>query len=163
QGIPRGRNRVPALRHRRHLRQSRRVQVQRRLYVQPPGPSGLGLEGRHRATLRRGRAVPNQVVGSARRSRVLRRQERRPRLHVLGRRKLHVLMLGRIFGFASLTVLIAASAVADDGFYIGGSLGRSSVDTGTTGPVRISGGDYAYKAFAGYRFLKFFAVEAAYT
>jgi len=64
---------------------------------------------------------------------------------------------------AALVTLITIPAIARDGFYIGAALGSTSVNTGTAGPVEVSGSDYGYKAFAGYRFLKFLAVEGAYT
>jgi len=66
-------------------------------------------------------------------------------------------------------VLAAAAAPAsavDNGFYIGGSLGGSSLDIRDVdddlGDIDFSDGDTAYKLFAGYRFLSFLAVEAGY-
>ena len=61
-----------------------------------------------------------------------------------------------------LASLIALPAAADDGFYIGASLGRSGIDTGDVSQITVSSDANSYKGFLGYRFLKFFAVEGAY-
>lgn len=61
-----------------------------------------------------------------------------------------------------LASLIALPAAADDGFYIGASLGRSGIDTGDVSQIQVSSDANSYKGFAGYRFLKFFGVEGAY-
>ncbi len=64
----------------------------------------------------------------------------------------------------SLLVFVVAfpALAADNGFYLGGSLGRSAVNTGTVGSVSINSDATAWKAFAGYRFLHFLAIEGAY-
>ena len=70
-----------------------------------------------------------------------------------------------IIAFALAAAAAPASAV-DNGFYIGGSLGGSSLDVRDVdddiGDIDFSDGDTAYKLFAGYRFLSFLAVEAGY-
>lgn len=47
------------------------------------------------------------------------------------------------------------------GFYLGGSLGGAATEV-TEGNVTFDENDTAWKLFAGYHFLQFFAVEAAY-
>lgn len=58
------------------------------------------------------------------------------------------------------------AVAADKGFYIGGSVGGSSLEVEDfdeeLGNIRFSDGDTAYKLFAGYRFMGFLAVEAGY-
>lgn len=67
----------------------------------------------------------------------------------------------------SLALLVFAialpAAAADNGFYLGGSAGRSAVNTGTVGEVSVNSEATAYKVFIGGRFLTFFAVEGAYS
>jgi len=71
----------------------------------------------------------------------------------------------------SLMVILVAAAVPasaiENGFYIGGSIGGSSLEVRDfneeLGDLRFSDGDTAYKLFAGFRFfLNFLAVEAGY-
>jgi hypothetical protein len=61
--------------------------------------------------------------------------------------------------------VIPASA-ADNGFYLGASIGGSSIDVSDfdeeLGDLDFSDGDAAYKLFAGYRLMSFFGVEAGY-
>jgi len=60
---------------------------------------------------------------------------------------------------------VTASAI-ENGFYIGGSIGGSSLEVrdfdDELGDLRFSEGDTAYKLFGGFRFLNFLAVEAGY-
>ncbi|MDX2437683.1 MAG: outer membrane beta-barrel protein [Acidobacteriota bacterium] len=70
---------------------------------------------------------------------------------------------------AIVLVLAATAAPAtatDKGFYIGGSIGGSSLDINDfdtdLGDLSFSDGDTTYKIFAGYRILDFLAVEAGY-
>jgi hypothetical protein len=59
-------------------------------------------------------------------------------------------------------LLATAPAMAvESGFYIGGSLGGATTEV-TEGGDTFDEGDTAWKLFAGYHFLQFFAVEAAY-
>lgn len=70
----------------------------------------------------------------------------------------------------SLTVILVATAApasaVENGFFIGGSIGGSSLEVRDVdedfGAFRFSDGDTAYKLFAGIRFLNFLAVEAGY-
>jgi OOP family OmpA-OmpF porin len=70
----------------------------------------------------------------------------------------------------SLMVILVAAALpasaVENGFYIGGSIGGSSLEVRDIdeelGDLRFSDGDTAYKLFAGFRFLNFLAVEAGY-
>lgn len=61
-----------------------------------------------------------------------------------------------------LVVLAAPATAADNGFYLGASVGQSQVDTGDLGEVELDDDDLGYKVFAGYRFLTFLAVEGSY-
>jgi OOP family OmpA-OmpF porin len=68
-----------------------------------------------------------------------------------------------------MVILVAAAVPAsavENGFYIGGSIGGSSLEVRDVddelGDLRFSDGDTAYKLFAGFRFLNFLAVEAGY-
>ncbi len=69
-----------------------------------------------------------------------------------------------------LVAILAAAAIpaaaADNGLYIGASIGGSSIEVSDfddeLGDVNFSDGDYAYKLFAGYRFMSFLGVEAGY-
>jgi hypothetical protein len=68
-----------------------------------------------------------------------------------------------------LVVLVAATVPAsasDTGFYLGVGIGRSSIDILEFYPSlgeHLAQHNSAYKAYGGYRFLKFLAVEAGYT
>jgi len=66
-------------------------------------------------------------------------------------------------------VLVAAATPAsaiENGFFIGGSIGGSSLEIrdydDELGELRFSGSGTAYKLFAGFRFLNFLAVEGGY-
>ena len=67
-----------------------------------------------------------------------------------------------------LVVLVAATVPAsasDTGFYLGAGVGRSSIDIYKFYPSlgdSLEQDSSAFKAFGGYRFLKFLAVEAGY-
>lgn len=67
----------------------------------------------------------------------------------------------RLFGAATVaSLLLAPAAQADSGFYIGGSVGDTSIDFGN-----IDDSDSSWKVFGGYIFdmpVVDFAVEAAY-
>lgn len=66
-----------------------------------------------------------------------------------------------------MAVVAAPAAAADLGFYVGAGLGISSVDVRDFNPdyanLRFEEDAFGYKIFAGYRPLKYFAVEAGYT
>jgi hypothetical protein len=68
-----------------------------------------------------------------------------------------------------LVVLVAATVPAsasDTGFYLGIGIGRSSLDILKFYPSlgeHLAQDNSAFKAYGGYRFLKFLAVEAGYT
>ena len=70
----------------------------------------------------------------------------------------------------SLMVVLVAAAVPaaaiENGFYLGGSIGGSSLEVQDFdeefGAFQFSDGDTAYKLFGGFRFLNFLAVEAGY-
>ena len=70
----------------------------------------------------------------------------------------------------SLTIILVAAAMPasaiENGFYIGGSIGGSSLEIRDfdeeLGDLRFSGSGTAYKLFAGFRFLNFLAVEGGY-
>jgi len=77
-------------------------------------------------------------------------------------------LMKKILLVVAFVVAVAATpaSAVDNGFYIGGSLGGSSLDVRDVdddfGDIDFSDGDTAYKLFAGYRFLSFLAVEAGY-
>lgn len=71
------------------------------------------------------------------------------------------------FVMTGLLALACLPAVAaDNGFYLGASVGQAAVDVDDLGDgfgsTDFSGEDFAFKVFAGYRFLNFFAVEGSY-
>ena len=70
-----------------------------------------------------------------------------------------------MFGAGLLLTSGIAAAGAESGFYLGGSVGSSSMDVSTEN-VSFNGDDTAYKAFVGYNFgwipLVDFAVEGSY-
>lgn len=55
-----------------------------------------------------------------------------------------------------------SAAAADNGFYLGGSIGQSSFTTGDVSDVDFDGEATGYKVFAGGRFLTFLGVEGSY-
>lgn len=67
---------------------------------------------------------------------------------------------------AILAVAAIPAAAADNGFYLGASIGGSSIKVSDfdeeLGELNFSDGDFAYKLFAGYRLMSFFGVEAGY-
>ena len=67
---------------------------------------------------------------------------------------------------AILAVAAIPAAAADNGLYVGASIGGSSIKVSEfdeeLGELNFSGGDFAYKLFAGYRFMSFLGVEAGY-
>ena len=71
-----------------------------------------------------------------------------------------------LFVMAALIAAAAPTSAVENGFYIGGSIGGSSLEVQDVddefGAFRFSDGDTAYKLFAGVRFLNFLAVEAGY-
>ena len=70
---------------------------------------------------------------------------------------------------------VTSAQAADTGFYVGGSLGQSKIDisasdidaelasAGYTSSTSVDDSDTGWKLFAGYRFMKYLAVEGAYT
>ncbi len=64
---------------------------------------------------------------------------------------------------AGIIALLAQPAVAaDNGFYLGASVGQSGIEISDIDDMDFSGGDTAYKLFVGYRILTFLAVEGSY-
>lgn len=68
-----------------------------------------------------------------------------------------------------MIIVVAATvpaAAIENGFYIGGSIGGSSLEVRDIdeelGDLRFSDGDTGYKLFAGFRFMNFLGVEAGY-
>ena len=63
----------------------------------------------------------------------------------------------------ALATLVALPAVAaDNGFYLGGSIGQTAVKTDALDDFVLDDDDFGYKVFAGFRFLTFLAVEGSY-
>jgi len=63
---------------------------------------------------------------------------------------------------ATLTASIAIPAIADDGFYFGGSVGQSSLSAANVDDIELDGDATGFKVFAGGRFLKVLGVEGSY-
>ena len=67
---------------------------------------------------------------------------------------------------AILAVAATPAAAADNGFYLGASIGGSSIKVSDfddeLGDLNFSDGDFAYKLFAGYRLMSFLGVEAGF-
>ncbi len=74
---------------------------------------------------------------------------------------MRVLILPLLIAAVVVSCAPAVSA-ADNGFYLGASLGQAFVDLGEVGDIRFDEKDTAFKLFAGYRFLNFLAVEGGY-
>ena len=69
----------------------------------------------------------------------------------------------RLFLSAALILIALPVAAADNGFYIGGSVGYSDITTGgDLSSVDISDNANGYKIFAGGRFLHFLGAEGTY-
>ena len=72
------------------------------------------------------------------------------------------------FGLSvTLTALIALlalpAAAADNGFYLGASVGQSDIKIDQDlEDIDFSGGDTSFKVFAGFRFITFLGVEGSY-
>lgn len=85
-------------------------------------------------------------------------------------KQLFLIAFSAVFG-------VASAQAADTGFYVGGSFGQSKVNDfdgsdidaellssyGLTSSTSTDDTDTGWKAFAGYRFMKYLAVEGAYT
>jgi hypothetical protein len=62
-----------------------------------------------------------------------------------------------------IIMLISTPLMAvESGFYLGGSLGGATTEFETSSNFKFDEDDFAWKVFAGYHFLQFFAVEGAY-
>jgi hypothetical protein len=79
------------------------------------------------------------------------------------------LNLAALFGGALLTFAAHNATAADPGFYLGGSLGMSFIETGDELQIGdriedfdIDDDDFAWKAFIGWQFLPWLAVEGGY-
>jgi len=71
-------------------------------------------------------------------------------------------MTRSIICLALMTLLASTPAMAvGGGFYLGGSVGGATTEA-KEGNIKFDESDTAWKLFAGYHFLQFFAVEAAY-
>jgi hypothetical protein len=62
----------------------------------------------------------------------------------------------------AVTLLALPIAAADNGFYLGGSIGQSSFTTGDLEDVEFDGDATGYKVFMGGRFITFLGLEASY-
>jgi OOP family OmpA-OmpF porin len=67
----------------------------------------------------------------------------------------------------ALSGLVAASQASAQGFYVGGSVGRSDADDGNAVPDLITSGtvdgtDTGFKIFGGYQFSQYFGLELAW-
>ena len=64
-------------------------------------------------------------------------------------------------GFVIATLAAGTASAADNGFYLGASLGQSDVNI-DSGPLEVDGDDTGFKLIAGFRPLDWFAVELNY-
>lgn len=64
-------------------------------------------------------------------------------------------------GFAMTALAAAAASAADNGLYLGASVGQSDVNI-DSGPLQVDGDDTGFKLIAGFRPLDYFAVELNY-
>ena len=66
----------------------------------------------------------------------------------------------------ALVVLAGPAVAADNGFYLGASVGQTQLEIDELGEdvesADFSGDDMSYKVFAGFRFITFLGVEGAY-
>jgi OOP family OmpA-OmpF porin len=83
----------------------------------------------------------------------------------------------KLFLALSAMLVVTSTQAADTGFYVGGSLGQSSANNfsgsdvdaellstyAITASTSTDDSDMGWKLFAGYRFMKYLAVEGAYT
>jgi OOP family OmpA-OmpF porin len=67
-----------------------------------------------------------------------------------------------LLSIVAILLLALPAAAADNGFYLGASFAQSSIATGDLTPINVEDDATGYKAFAGFRFLTFLAVEGAY-
>jgi hypothetical protein len=72
-------------------------------------------------------------------------------------RSITLLFIAVVFTLVAFSV-----AAADNGFYLGGSVGQSSYSVGEFSSDDFDGDGTGYKAFAGGRFLTFLGIEGAY-
>jgi len=73
------------------------------------------------------------------------------------RRLMFVIIVPAIF-----TLVTLPASAADNGFYLGLSVGQTQVASDEYGDFELDGNDLGYKVFAGFRFLTFLAVEGSY-
>ena len=66
-----------------------------------------------------------------------------------------------VIALGASTLAVASASAADNGFYLGGSIGRANVDI-DRGLARIDEDDTGYKFIAGLRPLDWLGVEASY-
>jgi len=67
---------------------------------------------------------------------------------------------------AFLVVAAVPASASDTGFYVGAGIGLASMDPNDFYPTlgdAVEEADFSFKAYGGYRLLKFLAVEAGYT
>ena len=71
-------------------------------------------------------------------------------------------MRNRILLATALLGFAATAGAADNGFYLGASIGQSNVDIDQGPPAHVDGDDTGYKLIAGIRPLDWLGVEASY-
>lgn len=71
-------------------------------------------------------------------------------------------MNSSLFVVLALMMIAIPAAAADNGFYLGGSVGQASFTTGDLSDVSFNGDATGYKIFAGGRFITLLGAEASY-
>jgi OOP family OmpA-OmpF porin len=71
-------------------------------------------------------------------------------------------MKTRLYAIAIAVAVALPAVAADNGFYLGGSIAQSAIDTGAIGNVKINDDTNGYKVFGGYRFITFLGGEVSY-
>jgi OOP family OmpA-OmpF porin len=66
-----------------------------------------------------------------------------------------------ILTIVGLTLALASGAQANEGFYVGGAIGKGYLDENIDG-IRIDTDSSTYRIYGGYGFTRYFGVEAAY-
>ncbi len=64
--------------------------------------------------------------------------------------------------FAAVLLVTLPAAAADNGFYLGASVGDAAIESEELGGAELDSDDLGYKVFVGYRFITFLGAEGSY-